>query len=344
MTAFTGYCITQDAATTYVMSGTLNPTNSQTLTVPAGVEMVFANSWSAPIDIGSFTDEKFRITTKTVYLFNTGYKPSGSGGATAQTGDKYEAGTYVSVPIHSSPFTGDELIAPMQGFYVNNQSGSAGTITMDYNTVVRKTRDRAIVAGPMHAPRKGAGVDAQEEETEKPTVLKLWANGALYSDRVVLLEREDFSLGFDNGWDGKKLSFGEVGPSVYVITPLGEPEAVSAVPNLEGTVVGFRAGTNNTCTMTFEYDGGEMLYLNDLQAQQSTQIDSENTYTFSTAAGDNEARFIISATPIAQTPTGVEMVTGDGLPVMGARKVLMADKIYIIRSGRIYSIDGQLVK
>lgn len=342
MSPFTGYCITQDAATTYVMDGTLNPTTSHTFSVPAGVEMVFANSWTAPIYVGAITDEAFEITTKDIYLFNTGYKPEGSGGATANDGkDKYESGTYLTLPIHSAKYTGDSLIAPMQGFYVDNTAGSAGSITLSYDAVVRPSGTRNIAAGPMHAPKKGVLENAQEDN--RPVVLKLWANGAVYNDRAVLLERSDFSTGFDNGWDGKKLSFGEVGPSVYVINTLGEPEAVSAIPDLEGTVVGFRAGTNNTCTMSFEYNGEDTFYLNDLQAQQSTQIASENSYTFTCTAGDNEARFVISATPISKTPTDVEPLTAHPSPLT-VTKVLLNNHIYIIRDGRMFSMDGMLVK
>lgn len=340
MSPFTGYCITQDAATTYVMDGTLNPTTSHTFSVPAGVEMVFANSWTAPIYVGAITDEAFEITTKDIYLFNTGYKPEGSGGATANDGkDKYESGTYLTLPIHSAKYTGDSLIAPMQGFYVDNTAGSAGSITLSYDAVVRPSGTRNIAAGPMHAPKR---TQAQQADNH-PVVLKIWANGAVYNDRAVLLERSDFSLGFDNGWDGKKLSFGEVGPSVYVINPLGEPEAVSAIPDLEGTLVGFRAGTNNTCTMSFEYNGEDTFYLNDLQSQQSTQIASENSYTFTCTAGDNEARFIISATPISKTPTDVEPLTAHPSPLT-VTKVLLNNHIYIIRDGRMFSMDGTLVK
>lgn len=337
MSPFTGYCITQTAATTYVMDGTLTPNNDVAISIPDGKEFVMANSWSAPILVSGFTNTTLPLTNQTIYLYNTGYNPEGGAAVTEGT----ESGTYVAIPIYAAPYTGDDLIAPMQGFYVDNTSGSAATITLKYNELVRPSVDRSIIAGPMHAPKKGVLENAQEDN--RPVVLKLWANGAVYNDRAVLLERSDFSTGFDNGWDGKKLSFGEAGPSVYVINTLGEPEAVSAIPDLEGTVVGFRAGTNNTCTMSFEYNGEDTFYLNDLQAQQSTQIASENSYTFTCTAGDNEARFVISATPISKTPTDVEPLTAHPSPLT-VTKVLLNNHIYIIRDGRMFSMDGMLVK
>jgi hypothetical protein len=93
--------------------------------------------------------------------------------------------------------------------------------------------------------------------------------------------------------------------------------------------------------MTFEYDGEEIWYLNDLQTQQSTLIDSELTYTFSTSSYDNEARFIISATPIRKITTGNESVGAEAAKV---RKLIINDKLYIIRGGRMYSADGAMIK
>ena len=333
MTPFTGYCITQDEPTYYVMDGTLNPTTSQTLTVPADVEMVFANSWSAPIYISAFTDEAFDIDEKTVYLFNTGFAPN-KGDAKEGTA----AGTYVVVPIHSSPYTGDSLIAPMQGFYVDNtgKDKEAGTITMDYATVVRPTRDRNIVAGAMHAPKR-----AENE----PAVMKIKATGSRYSERIVILEREDFSTGFDNGWDGKNLNEPGVAPILYALRADGTKDAVSAIPAYEGTVVGFRKGEDNAYTFSFEYDGDETLYLNDLQTQTSTLIDAEHTYAFSTESNNAEARFIISATPIQQMPTGIGNDANDANDgIVKVRKVIINDQLYIIRGGRMYSAEGQMVK
>jgi hypothetical protein len=335
LTPFAGYCLTQNSATTHVMGGTLVATdgNDQVITMSATTDMVLANSWTAPIWIGGFTASTFTSTPATIYMFNTGMAEKGSKAGTA------EAGTYEAKPINSAPFIGNGLIAPMQGFFVTTVDGSAGTITLKYNELVRPHNNRqgdpdGIVSGPMFVQKREV----------KPDVMKIMANGTLYSDHVFILAREDFSEGFDNGWDGEKLSFGAEAPSVYVINQKGGYDAVSAIPGFEGTLVGFRAGTNNSCTMTFEYDGEEIWYLNDLQTQQSTLIDSELTYTFSTSSYDNEARFIISATPIRKITTGVETVTGYGLQGTGVRKLIINDKIYIIRGGRMFTVDGQMVK
>ncbi len=333
LTPFAGYCLTQNSATTHVMGGTLVPTTSKSVEMAASTDMVLANSWTAPISIASFDieggDATFTSTPATVYLFNTGMAEDGSVEGT-------EAGTYISVPINSAPYTGNGLIAPMQGFFVTTYNGAAGSITMNYDALVRPAGSHTdIVAGPMYA----------KKQEIKPEVMKIRANGTQYSDRVVILAREDFSEGFDNGWDGEKLSFGAEAPSVYVINQEGGYDAVSAIPGFEGTLVGFRAGTNNSCTMSFEYDGDETLYLNDLQAQMSTLISEENNYTFTTSAGDSEVRFIISATPIQKVPTGIGNDANDANDAMvKVRKLIINDHVYIIRSGRMYGVDGQMIK
>ena len=338
--SFKGYCITnKSAGETYTMTGTLDETDTKELTIsiPAEKEFVIGNSWTAPIYIKGFTSTTLPLADKSIYIFNTGYKPAGSGGATAYTGDKYEAGTYVSVPIEAADFTGDHLIAPLQGFYVDNRSGSAATITMKYDELVRPSGTRTqIIAGQMHAPKR-----TQATEND-PVVMKIWANGSVYNDRLILLERSDFSTGFDNGWDGKKMSFGTYAPSVYMYNADNKAESVSAISDLEGTVVSFRAGKEDSqYTFTFEYEGEGEWYLNDLKEEQSTLISTENTYAFTADENeDAEARFVISKTPIKKITTGVDV----GESGVNARKQIINGTLYIVRDGRIYNAEGAVVK
>ena len=335
MTPFTGYCITQSSATTYTMSGTLNSNSDVNISIPENKEFVMANSWSAPISVCNFTTTTLPLDDKTIYLFNTGFAPKENGDAKQGTA----AGTYVAMPINSAIYTGNYLIAPMEGFYVDNRSGSEATITLKYDELVRPSGSHTdIVAGPMHAPRRAQAADDQ------PAVMKIKATGSRYSERIVILERGDFSAGFDNGWDGKNLNEPGVAPILYALREDGTKDAVSAIPTYEGTVVGFRQGEDNAYTFSFDYDGEDVWYLNDLQELQSTLISEENRYAFTSSASDSEARFIISATPIHKTPTGMETVTGDGLSVTGVRKILINNHLYIIKNGRLYGADGRLVK
>ena len=329
-----GYSITNNSATTYEMEGELVSTKDDVeIELSYGKGKLIGNSWTAPINIESFTTEgegaTFTSTPATIYLFNTGNTESGSVISIINT---LEPGQYISIPVNSASSIGIPYIAPMQGFWISADT-KAGSVTLKYDELVRPASERAIVAGAMRAPKR--------EQTERPQVMKIFATGARYSDRVTILSREDFSRGFDNGWDGEKISFGEEAPSIYVINGQGSYDEVSSIPEYEGTVIGFRSGMNSMATISFDYDGEETLYLNDLKDQTSAQILTGNTYDFITSASDDEARFIISATPIMHTPTAVDKTTANDNKV---QKIILNDHVYIIRNGRMYDATGVLCK
>jgi hypothetical protein len=116
---------------------------------------------------------------------------------------------------------------------------------------------------------------------------------------------------------------------------------VNCVPTFEGTVLGFRKGTeDDTYTFTFEYAGEGGWYLNDLREQTSTFITSDNIYPFA-ASDDDAARFIISRTPIHTVPTGITSGSGAGIE---GRKLLINGILYIIRNGRMYDATGVVIR
>lgn len=329
MTAWTGYCITQREATIHETTGILELTDTKVveLTVPANSDMVFANSWTAPIHVSKFADADFTIRPQTVYLFNTGSAPDSSKAGT-------DAGTHVVIPIRSAPFIGDSLIASQQGFFVTNSSNEDKVIRLKYKDLVRTNDEDDIVAGSLHAPKR------TRVSSDKPNVIKIYAT-ASYSDKVVILEREDFSTEFDNGWDGNKSSFGVNAPSIYVINTDGSYDAVSAIPDYEGTVLGFKAGIDTTYNITFDYNGDDVWYLNDIKEQLSVQINSENTYTFESLKIDSEIRFIISQTPLN---SGVTTNLDSNNQTKQQKKIIINNNIYIVNNGQMFDILGNIIK
>ena len=337
-----GYCITQDAPKTYTMDGTLVETSQQEFTVPAGVpaapvEKVIGNSWTAPLQVKQFTDEDFGSLTKNIYLFNTGYDPNGEGKFDKADG-RYEGGTYVTIPIHSASYTGDSLVSSLQAFFVKNESGSEATLTLDYDRHVRPSRSTDKVnAGPMHAPSRFIASD-------EPTVLKIWASGSRYDDRLILLEREDFSTGYDAGWDGDKWKEGDASPRIYTIMESGE-EAITATPELEGTIIGFRAGEDNSYTLRFEYnESNDPLYILDTENRIYTRVLTDQTYQFTTNDKAAHSRFVLTRTDGQMTPTGIDDVQGDKVHEAKAKKFIMDDKMYILFNGRVFDATGKAVK
>ncbi len=65
-------------------------------------------------------------------------------------------------------------------------------------------------------------------------------------------------------------------------------------------------------------------------------------YTVTLTAGSFNQRFVLEISPIMQTPTDIEEVTGD--EVTGVRKVLIDQKMYIIKDGKVYDARGAKVK
>ena len=332
---WTGYCITHpEAGHTYWMQGTLEATADQAIDVPDGAYQVIGNSWTAPIYIAAFEDDDFEnINTKTIYFFNTGTDPEGDGDIDA---GRWAAGTYVSVPIHSSPFTGDSLISSMQGFYVANTSGSAGTLHLDYDKLVRPHGSRNALAGQMHAPRRAAAI------SDRPVVAKLWVRGTRYDDRLVVLEREDFTEGYDAGWDGEKWDGSTIAPCVWSVNEDDGADAVTATPDFEGTLIGFRAGEDDEYTFHFEFDGMEdALYLLDVETQLYSRVLTGNTYRFTCADKGEYNRFILTR-KAPSIGTGVD--TGsDGVNSEKAVKFLNRDKMFIFIRGVLYDSTGKRV-
>ncbi len=325
---FRGYCVTHPAApVVFDMVGTLVATTAQSIAVPTGYTVI-ANSWTAPIDISTFTDDDMEnISDKTIYFFNTGTDAEG----TAGTGT--EAGTYVAVPKNSASYVETWQIPSMQGFYIS--TSSAGTLHLDYDRHVRPHSARDVVSSPMYAPRRAAA------ESDEPNVLKIFARGSRYQDKLVVLEREDFTRGYDSGWDGEAWGGGTLSPMVYV-TGEGREDAVSAIPEFEGTVVAFKAGEDSEYRFEFVYsEDAEPLYLFDTENNTYTQIMTGNAYYFTTTDKAAHSRFILTR-KAPQIATGTEL-TSDGEGA-NAKKLLIEDKMYILLNGMLYDATGKVVK
>jgi len=332
---FRGYCVTHPAApVVFDMEGTLVATTSYDISVPANKYVVAANSWVAPIDINAITsDDMEGFSDQAIYFFNTGSDPDKEG--ELDGGDRWAAGTYVSVPIHSAPYTGDDHIPSMQGFYV--WSETAGTLHLDYEKHVRGTTRDNILSGRMHAPRHAMA------ENSEPNVLKIFARGSRYDDRLIVLEREDFTRRYESGWDGEAWGGSDLSPMVYITNESGVDEAVSAIPEFEGTVITFKAGEDNDYHFDFIYDGEENLYLFDTENSTYTQIMTGESYYFSTDDKAPHSRFILTRRG-PQIATGVGEVPSDQVQGTKAKKLLIENKMYILLNGALYDATGKAVK
>ena len=67
-------------------------------------------------------------------------------------------------------------------------------------------------------------------------------------------------------------------------------------------------------------------------------------YTVNLTAGTHDGRFLLEISPIHNAPTGIEEVTGNGLQVTGARKVLIDGILYIVKGDKLYDVRGTMIK
>ena len=343
MNGFFGYNIltNQTSSPVLEMTGTLcRTTHTETISGYHkaewdSTENMFANSWVAPIYIPNFKDTCFVNIEKTIYIFNAGTVKDQEGHAMNEgTISTTAAGQYCVLPVKSSPWVGLTVIPSMQAFSVF-ATGANPKLKFDYQELVYNPSNGTATIVPTRAPRRTATNDP-----DAPTVLKLKASGESgYAANIVMLNRADFSEGFDDGWDGRFLPGDDAAPQLYAVTADGNM-AINCSPDIEGTLLGFKAGeADNLFTFTFEYDD-EALYLYDTQTQLYTRVQTGNSYTFSTADGDAHNRFILTrnAPSIA---TGMD-ATPETSP--GANKVIIDTHLYIFRAGMLYDATGRIIK
>jgi hypothetical protein len=191
----------------------------------------------------------------------------------------------------------------------------------------------------MHAPKR-----VQDENY--PTEAKIKVSGSRYTDQLILLERNDFTNAYDGGWDGDKMGDNAEAPRIYTLREDGTKDAVSAVPDLAGKELVFRAGTTDSqYTMSFSYEeDAEDLYLYDNETNTYTQVLTDNTYTFTTTDKAEHPRFTLLRANAPQIATGVENVQSDGVQCTKAHKELRDGQLLIHRGGHTYNAAGILVK
>ncbi len=338
MTPFRGYCVfsADGADHVYWEQGTLNASTTQTITglnwqSGAGTanlnnENLLANSWMAPIYIKAMQSSDFVNADATVYIFNsTSASAYESGGF---------AGNYSSYTVN----TAEAVIPAMQSFSVFT-TGSGASVKLDYDKIVYQP---ALAGTAAPVPNKVIGRERKNDnEANKLRIFVRTESGL--GDMLYMWEREDFSEAFENGWDGRKMYGESYAPQLYAITPDGAM-AVNCVPTYEGVLIGFRAGTDEqTYTFSFEYDAdAEPLYLYDKYADVYTRVLSGNTYQFVANDYDAHARFSLTHY-MPGVATGMDAVSGQQSAVR-CQKILLNERILILRDGKLYDVTGKTVK
>ena len=163
---------------------------------------------------------------------------------------------------------------------------------------------------------------------------------------VVLSNDEDVSANFAFGEDMCK-EFNAHKASIFNYTADHVGVAGNTMPmSNQTTIVPVGVSIKNAGDYTFaipEGTEGIGVTLVDNETGVRTSL-SALSYTVNLTAGDYTGRFVLEISPIAQTPTGIETVTGEGLPVTGVRKVMIDGILYIVKDGKIFDARGARVE
>lgn len=348
--AFQGLALTADgAAKEYEIAGTLASTQphvyelsytSSKANNKKGTNVV-GNSWSAPIQITRIDDSDFDSPSNfegVIYIYNAGRDVLVDGKVYASNGNN-EPGQWQSIPIETAKteeWAHKRQIPAFQAFQM--KVNAATEFTLNYNKHVRQ---EASVGDnnynePLHAPRRSM-------RSEAVKVLRLCVEDEqVGKSYIYLCEGDQFTEERDRGWEAQQtIGSGKYG-KLYAIDQARDYMMSIARESLEGTPVGFISGLSTEYTITFNETEGTY-YLNDMETQQSTLIQEGESYTFTTTKGNHPNRFIISAIPFDKPgiATGVTDLDAEAPKV---QKVIYNDKLFIIRGGKVYSAEGQLVK
>ena len=161
---------------------------------------------------------------------------------------------------------------------------------------------------------------------------------------VRLINKEGVTEGFDFGQDLSK-EMNAYTANIY--TMIGyEKAAANSMPlnSSETTIIPVGVKLKQGGYYTFAMpDGtnGVGVVLVDNVANTRTNLALED-YTINLSAGQYDERFVLEISPIVNTPTSVETVSGDGKK--NIRKMMVDGVLYIVRDGKVFDARGMLCK
>lgn len=312
LSAWRGYCLAQESATTYSYTGTLlnadqtyqlTFTQSQNSTDDLGNNLI-ANSYTAPIDITTLSEANFSNAIANIYIYNTG---SWLEWKQQTNAEGFNPGQVIAIPVNTVSTLGNDYprtIASGQAFFVKAQANGA-TFQVDYENNVYN-------AGSTNNQKR-----TRRTTDEEFNVLKIQITSETSNDRLYLLEHENTSAEFDNGYDAEKIFDNPNGPQVYATVPWGYT-SINTDTSFNGQAIGFKANSDNELyTMTFDINklyNYDELYVYDTETELYIDIFNTEIYQFYGSTTPNDNRFIITSTSQG-TPesggvaTGIENVT-----------------------------------
>ncbi len=325
MTGFAGYEVVQptQGVGVYNFKGTLyvGNFNTEDLGFTSGVyyrgNYIIANSYVAPIYISKLLPADFENLEQGVYLYNTGSRDQWLATSYGTVGEG-NPGTFYSVPVYAAPSLNVNQIPSLNGFMVRRlKNAPAGTIPtpgehyiagdpIQFNFNYARLEKDTVSIQPTQPMKVKA---AEGTSYNKYPLLKVDVMASDGVDRVQLLTVPNTTKGFDNGWDGYKLRT-QTDAQIYCLSGT-ERFQVSSDCSLDGTILGFYNGTNETdFTLKFHFQDMngvyDLLTITDLETGSTREITDGGTVSFTASKSSPEARFQINASKIITDNSNLE--------------------------------------
>jgi hypothetical protein len=253
-----------------------------------------------------------------------------------ETGDV----VYVSVPTHDfseyiqTDITSAKLV-PGWSFFI--QVGETGNLTF------LTTKQREDSDMPIYAPKR--------EQANKPTVKTgIILSGAEASDKTTILVSDKYSADeyeinadlekmFGNGYTLATYSLS--GSTRLAYNAMSHADATNVIP------IGYRAPAEGEYTFSIdpryaESGAFQRVDLIDYLTGELTNL-LTSSYTFTSERTQDDNRFALNVVKAPQTTTEVENVEGGKWNEDGALKMIIDDKLFIIRDGKMYDGTGKRV-
>ena len=280
-----------------IMTYNLSYTNHGQQYPNRGVNLI-TNSWSAPINMTSadvvFSDNNVE---RTFYFYKT---------RNHKDWEDDPENTFEVYPQNTGHVTASSnMIASGQSFLVR-ATGSNASLTINGGALAHQAN------GFMYAPA----------EKERFNVLSITMSNDTMADRLFLLESENCSRAFDNGYDGTKIKEGNM-PQIFASNDFGHT-AVNTDKTMLGQRIGYSAAEDGAlCTITFNtdrLDGFSELYLYDRATKRYADILAGDSYSFTGTKAGEEERFEI----VGRRDDGSEFVSSSDMmiEVIGNRALL----------------------
>lgn len=281
LSPFLGYEVCQENPKTYVFKGNLvvddfeknNLAYTDTALYPG--QHIFANPYTAAIDISSLAGMFGSNMEESVYLYNTGsYDQWDGANGSLVTGNN--AGQYtVSTPATVGEMGVPTQIPSMQAFLVKviSDNPTNSSLAFPYSSIAVQNTEM------QRAPK------INRDNADDRMVLRIDVAGEKTSDQMWFFVDESRTRKFDNGWDGRKL-FGSIqSPQLFAMEEDGFYQ-IDALSDINNSEIGFKKGFDNEYVLNISHKNLNKMYANvylqDLLANKVVDITQSGTlYSFS---------------------------------------------------------------